>query len=325
MGYAGKRVFITGATGLVGRALVEQLLDAGASVCCLVRDPDPLFPFSDRVTTVSGSLEIETIERALCEQEIEVVFHLAAQTLVGVAHRAPLLTFESNVRGSYLLLEACRRQAAHLEQIVVASSDKAYGTAKLPYTEETALRGDYPYDVSKTCTDLITRSYFETYRLPISIVRCGNIYGGGDLNWSRIVPGTIRSVLENKSPLIRSDGTLIRDYFYVKDAASAYMELGLRPDLVGEAFNFGSTEPCSVLEITDHILKALGSDLEPHILNEAKGEIKAQYLDCTKANRELNWEPRFTLEEGLEETIEWYRNFLNKTTKNQTAKECAPC
>ncbi len=315
MDYEGKSVFVTGATGLVGYWLVQELLDQGAVVCCLVRDPDPIFAdtFDGRVSVVNGALELETIERALCEYEVQKVFHLAAQTLVGTAKRAPLLTFESNVRGSYLLLEACRRQARYLENIVVASSDKAYGSALLPYTEDTPLSAHFPYDVSKSCTDLITSSYFYTYELPVNIVRCGNIYGGCDLNWSRIVPGTIRSVLEGKNPIIRSDGTFIRDYFYVKDTVEAYLTVGSRSDCLGEAFNFGSEEPCSVLKITETILKLLGSDLEPIILNQAQAEIQAQYLDCNKASTVLGWRPQYSLEEGLVETIEWYKNFQNKT------------
>ncbi|MCP5469396.1 MAG: GDP-mannose 4,6-dehydratase [Chlamydiales bacterium] len=324
MEWKDKSVLITGATGLVGFWLTEALLEKGASICCLVRDRDAFFEktYDGRVSIVSGTLELETIERALCEYEVDTVFHLAAQTLVGIAKRAPLLTFESNVRGSYLLFEACRRQARYLRSIVVASSDKAYGTAPLPYTERVPLRGEFPYDVSKTCTDLIAQSYVHTYDLPLNVLRCGNIYGGFDQNWSRIVPGTIRSVLENKSPLIRSDGSFVRDYFYVKDAANAYIAVA-ESERRGEAFNFGSEAPCTVLTITKKILKLMDSDLEPVILDEAKAEIQEQYLCCKKAHEMLNWEPKFSLDEGLEETIEWYKSHKDAFERCETYRAVA--
>jgi CDP-glucose 4,6-dehydratase len=321
MFWSGKRVFVTGATGMVGAWLVKELLAQGAEVVALVRDADPqteLFRSKtiEKVTVVNGALEeLWTLERAINENEVDTVFHLGAQTIVGTARRFPFQTFESNVRGTYNLLEVCRLHQPLVKRIVVASSDKAYGDqVHLPYTEETALEGRYPYDVSKSCADLIAQSYFHTYRLPLAIARCGNIYGGGDLNWSRVVPGTIRSLLRGERPIIRSDGTFIRDYIYVKDAVGAYLALAEHLDdeaVQGQGFNFSVGKPMKVIEIVREICKLMQVEhLEPVIQNMARGEILSQYLSSDKAGRLLKWEPGCGLEKGLEETIGWYRGFL---------------
>lgn len=310
---------VTGAAGLVGGALTRQLIDAGADIVALERDWVPQSELArsglrDKVKVVHGSVEdVLLMERVLGEYEIDTVMHLAAQTIVTIANRNPLSTFESNVRGTWSLLEACRRSPL-VKQIVVASSDKAYGDQeKLPYTEDAPLQGRHPYDVSKSCADLIAQSYAHTFGLPVVISRCGNFYGGGDLNWNRIVPGTIRSILNGQAPVIRSDGKSIRDYFYVEDGAGAYItlaeQLAAKPELKGEAFNFSNELQVTVLDLTQKILTAMGSDLKPDIRNEATNEIRHQYLSAKKAREELGWKPLFTLEEGLEKTIEWYRQY----------------
>ena len=314
-------VFVTGATGLVGGWLVKRLLASGADVVCLVRDWVPgceLVRSGDihRVKTVRGDIrDRDCLERILGEYEIDTIFHLAAQTIVGIANRNPVSTFESNIGGTWNVMEACRRSPA-VKSIVVASSDKAYGDQEvLPYSEETPLQGKHPYDVSKSCADLIAHTYAVSYRLPVAITRCGNFYGGGDLNWNRIVPGTIRSALKSERPVIRSDGQFIRDYFYVEDGAAAYMTLAKalsrKPELSGEGFNFSYELQISVLDLTHRILAQLGSKLKPEIRNEASNEIRHQYLSATKARDVLGWKPLHTLEEGLEKTITWYREFLN--------------
>jgi len=311
---------VTGATGLLGGWLVRHLLAAGADVVCLVRDWVPQCELVrsgaiERVKVVRGSVgSLSRLERVLGEYEIETVFHLAAQTIVGIANRNPLSTFETNIRGTWLMLEACRRSPA-VRQIVLASSDKAYGQQpQLPYTESAPLAGQHPYDVSKSCADLLARSYAATYRLPVCVTRCGNFYGGGDLNWNRIVPGTIRSVLRGQRPVIRSDGHALRDYLYVEDGAAAYMLLAERlaacPELAGEAFNFSCEAPLAVADLVGRILTAMGSDLVPVIQNHAPHEIRHQYLSAEKARRVLGWSPRFDLAEGLRRTIAWYREYL---------------
>ncbi len=320
-----RRVLVTGATGLVGGWLVKRLLDAEADVVCLVRDWTPQAEIIrcgdiDRVTVVRGDIcDQVCLERTLGEFEIETVIHLAAQTIVGIANRNPGSTFEANIGGTWKLLEACRR-SPRVQQIVLASSDKAYGDAKvLPYTEETPLAGMHPYDVSKSCGDLIAQTYANTYDLPVCVTRCGNFYGGGDLNWNRILPGTIRSVLREQPPVIRSDGSFIRDYFYVEDGAAAYMHLAeqmaAKPELAGEAFNLSTEIQVSVLELVERVLKVMGSDIKPVVLGEASNEIKHQYLDAEKARRMLGWEPLFTLDEGLTRTIQWYRNYIQTTSQ----------
>ncbi|HVF51308.1 MAG TPA: GDP-mannose 4,6-dehydratase [Pyrinomonadaceae bacterium] len=313
-------VLVTGATGLIGGWLVRHLLEAGAGVVCLVRDWVPQSELVragmlERVKVVRGDVcEQAMLERTLGEYEIDTVIHLAAQTIVGIANRNPVSTFEANIAGTWSLLEACRRSPA-VKQIVVASSDKAYGSHdKLPYSEDAPLMGRHPYDVSKSCADLIAQAYAATYGLPVAITRCGNFYGGGDLNWNRIVPGTVRSVLRGQRPVIRSDGQFVRDYFYAEDGALANMILAERlaenPSLRGEAFNFSNEIQVTVLELVGQILRLMNSDLEPEVRNEATNEIRHQYLSATKARQRLGWHPLFTLEDGLLRTIEWYKDFL---------------
>jgi CDP-glucose 4,6-dehydratase len=312
--------FVTGGTGLVGNWLVRRLVEAGAQVVCLVRDWVPQSELVrsrqiEQVAVVRGDIrEREVLERALGEYEIDTVIHLAAQTIVPIANRNPISTFETNIAGTWNLLEACRR-SPRVRQVVVASSDKAYGDQEvLPYDENTSLRGQHPYDVSKSAADLIAHTYAASYELPVVVTRCGNFYGGGDLNWNRIVPGTIRSVVRGQPPVIRSDGNFVRDYFYVEDGAAAYMllaeQLAAHPELRGEAFNFSYGNQLTVLELTRRILSLMGSDFQPEIRNEASNEIRKQYLNADKARQVLGWMPLFTLEDGLDKTIAWYKDFL---------------
>lgn len=313
-------VLVTGASGLVGSQLVAALLASGADVAVLLRDRDLRSELSrsgniGRVAVTEGELEsLADVERAIAESGASVVFHLGAQTLVGVGLNAPLLTLESNVRGTYNLLEASRRQSGTVERVVVASSDKAYGQSDHPYSEDDPLRASSPYDVSKAAGDLIAQSYHTTYGLRLGIVRCGNIYGGGDLNWSRIVPGTIRSFLKREAPEIRSDGTYVRDYIYIADVVDAYLAVAEaldRPEVAGEAFNFASGAQVSVLEMVKAIAKVMGGHLpQPRVLNIAKNEIKEQRLSIEKAKRVLGWKSRVSIDDGLRSTIEWYRAYL---------------
>lgn len=315
-----KSVFITGCAGFLGSWLTKILLDKGANITGLVRDwvPESNLILQDsisKINVVRGDVEdYFLLERILNEYEIEVVFHLAAQAIVGTANRNPKATFETNVRGTWNLLEACRRSST-VKKTIIASSDKAYGEHELlPYTEEMPLRGSHPYDVSKSCADLIASTYYNTYKLPVCISRCGNFYGGGDLNFNRIIPGTIQSVLKNERPIIRSDGKFIRDYLYVIDAVNAYLLLAEKMEnkkIHGEAFNFSNEVQLTVIEVVNNILNIMNrKDLEPVILNEAKAEIKNQYLSTAKAKKILGWHPKYSLEEGLKETVEWYRKFL---------------
>lgn len=320
--WAGRRVFVTGTTGLLGGWLTEALLDQGAEVTTLMRDwvADSRAVSAGilgRCNVVRGELEdLAVVTRAINEFEIDSVFHLGAQAIVGTAVRSPLSTFESNIKGTWTLLEAVRQCPRLVERVVVASSDKAYGdNATLPYTEDMPLQGRFPYDVSKSCSDLIALSYFHTWKIPLAVTRCGNLFGGGDLNFNRLIPGTIRSALRDEAPLIRSDGTFVRDYVYVRDAVAAYLLLAEAlpgAGVTGEPFNFGPKRPMSVLEVVDQILVALGrTDLTPRILGEAQHEILKQYLDCSKAARVLNWAPRYSFEDGLAETVAWYQDFLS--------------
>lgn len=321
MNWNGRNVLVTGATGIVGSWLCKRLLTEKAGVVVLVRDWDPLSEIvrsgniqSCRV--VQGELEnYASLERAISEFEIATVFHLGAQALVGMALRSPLATFEANIRGTYNLLEACRVHKDLVQSIIVASSDKAYGDSDLlPYTEDMPLQGRHPYDVSKSCTDLLAHTYAHTYGLPVAIARCGNIYGGGDLNWSRIVPGTIRAVLENRAPVLRSKGTNIRDYIFVDDVVDAYLTLASHSHetgVCGEAFNFSPESRITVIEITRAVLRAMGrEDLRPVIQGTAIAEIQDQYLDSSKARDKMRWVPIHTLEAGLAKTIPWYRKHL---------------
>ncbi len=313
-------VFVTGPTGMLGGWLVRSLHANGASVVCLVRDWFPQCELVhtgliDKITVVRGEVEDRALmERILGEYEIQTVFHLAAQTIVTIANRNPISTFETNVRGTWNLLEACRR-SPKASSIIVASSDKAYGDQTLlPYAEDMPLQGLHPYDVSKSCADLIAQTYAATYELPVAITRCGNFYGGGDLNWNRVVPGTIRSVIRGQHPVIRSDGNYVRDYFYIEDGVAAYMLLAEyltgNPKLRGQAFNFSNESQISVLDLVNRILGKMKSDLKPEVQNQASNEIRQQYLSAAKARSELRWSPQFTLDEGLTRTIAWYQEVL---------------
>jgi len=313
-------VFVTGGAGLLGSWLVRRLVDAGADVVCLVRDWVPQSELVrsglwDRIKVVRGDLlDRDCLERAIGEYEVDTVLHVAAQAIVGIAQRNPISTFESNIQGTWNLLEACRRSTL-VKSIVVASSDKAYGAQEvLPYDETTPLDGRGPYEVSKSCADLIAQSYAASYGMPVTITRCGNFYGGGDLNWNRIVPGTIRSVVRGERPVIRSDGKFIRDYFYVEDGAAAYMmlaeKLHCRPDLYGHAFNFSNEIEVTSLGLVNRILRAMDSDATPLVLNEASNEIRNQSLSASKARTMLGWSPLFELDEGLTRTISWYREYF---------------
>lgn len=313
-------VLVTGCNGFLGSWLTEELATSGAEVVGLVRDWTPrsrLFTegIHERITIVRGAVDdLASMERILNEYEIDTVFHLAAQTIVPIANRSPISTFESNIRGTWNVLEACR-QISTVKRIVVASSDKAYGQQqKLPYTEETPLQGRYPYDVSKSCADLIAQSYHATYRTPVCITRCGNLYGGGDLNFNRIVPGTIRSLHYGQRPVIRSDGSYVRDYFYVRDAALAYLSLAEWMDdgkELGRSFNFSYERGLTALEMVHHIIRLMKrKDLEPIIMNEVRNEIPRQELSAQAARKALGWTPKYDLEAGLSETINWYRSYL---------------
>ncbi len=347
-----RNVFITGCTGILGSWLTMALVDRGANVVGLVYDEDPRAQlvrsgYDKRIIRVRGSVtDYALMERVFNEYQVDTCFHLAAQALVVVANRAPLSTFETNVKGTWTVLEAARR-CPTLTRLVIASSDKAYGEHKdLPYSEETPLQGRHPYDVSKSCADLIALAYAETYGLPLGITRCGNIYGGGDLHWDRVVPGTMRSVLKGERPIVRSDGTPTREYLYIEDIVSAYIllaehlddpaircaEPGPEPFVPGakgpgarrraaegrgQAFNFGLNDPKTVLEVIEAILEVAGRlDLEPIILNEPLHEIRHQYLSSEKARRLLGWEPQWTLEAGLRETLAWYREFLQNSSRS---------
>jgi CDP-glucose 4,6-dehydratase len=313
-------VLVTGGTGLLGGWMVRQLLDAGADVVVLVRDWVPRSEFAatrliERVRVVRGDVrDQEVVERTLNEYEVDTVLHLAAQAIVQRANRNPVPTLDANVRGTWAVLEACRRNPT-VKQIVVASSDKAYGDQDvLPYNESTPVFGRNPYDVSKSCADLIAQMYAHSFDLPVCVTRCGNFYGGGDLNWNRIGPGTIRTVVRGERPVIRSDGQYTRDYIYVKDGVYAYLLLAERlaadRGLAGEVFNFSYEQPLTVLALVDRLLKVMGSTLEPEVRNQASNEIRDQYLDATKARTVLEWSPAYTLDGALGETVEWYKEYF---------------
>lgn len=316
--WQGRNVFVTGCTGFLGWWLTDELVRQGANVVGLVRDLVPQSPFylkglDQKIVVVRGSVEDEEVVlRAINEHEIDTVFHLAAQAIVGVANRNPISTFEANIKGTWVLLEACR-QSSLVSRVVVASSDKAYGQHDdLPYDESFPLQGNHPYDASKSCADLIAHTYHNTYETPVCITRCGNLFGPGDLNFNRIVPGTIQAILEDRNPVIRSDGSPMRDYVFVQDIVSAYMLLATHMDdrsIHGRAFNFGTGEPKSVLDLTLEILRAAGrEDLVPDILNNSSGEILHQYLSSDLAREVLGWQPASVLSERLAETFAWYRD-----------------
>lgn len=317
--WSGKRTLVTGVGGFVATHLAARLRELGAEVVGILRDSRGsrrlrLFGLQDEIDIVHGSIDdYALMERVFSEYEVEYCFHLAAQAIVGIANRSPVSTFDSNIKGTWTVLEAARHSSM-LKGFVLASSDKVYGDQEsLPYTEESPLLAVYPYDASKLCAEVLARSYATTFELPLSVVRCANIYGGGDLNWSRVVPGTIRSMLQGESPIIRSDGTLERDYMYVSDAVGAYLTLAEnveRDGVRGEAFNFGWGRGYSVLEIVDTILREGGSELKPQVLGQNKGEINRQWLASEKALNVLAWEPAVPLEEGIRRSISWYRELL---------------
>jgi CDP-glucose 4,6-dehydratase len=312
-------VAVTGATGLLGSHLVAALVRLDAAVAVLVRDRTPTSPVSSgwatAVSVVEGPIEDQAVcERLLGEYGVSVVFHLAAQTQVGVANTNAVSTFEANVRGTWSLLEAARRAPA-VRAVVVASSDKAYGAQpQLPYDEDMPLRAIYPYDVSKACSDLIAQSYAATWGVPAVVTRCGNFFGPGDTNWQRLVPGTIRALLEGERPQIRSDGRSTRDYLYVEDATLAYLCLGeamtASEGLRGQAFNFSNERPISVLDLVELIEKAADTSVEPVVLGSAQHEIDSQWLSSAKARRILGWAPHYELEDALRITVDWYRNYF---------------
>ncbi len=315
--WSGRSVLVTGASGLLGGWLTPRLLELGARPVCLLRDQVPECELVrrgtvDRVRLVRGDLlDADLLARTVSEYEVDLVIHLAAQTIVGTAKRNPAATFEANIAGTWRLLEAVRLTRPDTP-VVVASADKAYGSQpRLPYDESMPLAGEYPYDVSKSCADLITRSYALTYGLRTAITRCGNLFGGGDLNYNRIIPGTIASVLRGERPIIRSDGQFVRDYLYVEDAVSAYLllaeKLSADAGLAGEAFNISYEQPLTVLALVARILDQMGSTLEPEVRNEASAEIREQYLSAAKARELLGWRPAVSLDEGLARTIAWYR------------------
>ena len=317
--------FVTGATGFVGAHVARLLVEQGARVVCLQRDGVranslDLFDLRRRVTVIQGAVEeYPLMERILNEYEVEAVFHLAAQAIVGAANRSPLSTFEANIRGTWSLLEACRVSQT-VRRVVVASSDKAYGSHDhLPYREEDALLGLFPYDASKACTDILARSYAHTYRTPVAVSRFANIYGPGDMNLSRIIPGTILSVLRDEAPIIRSDGTPIREFVHVDDVARGYLLLAERIDEVcGEAFNFGAGDPVQMLDLVHRIIRLAGKSLEPRVLLQHKieREIDAQYLSADKAAARLGWRAEIDLDEGLRRSIVWYRDHFAAEAKS---------
>jgi CDP-glucose 4,6-dehydratase len=320
-----RSVLVTGAGGFIGSWLTQRLVDAGADVVALVPELDARSVLVgsgtvDRVTVLPGVLEdADAVEHAIVDREVDTVFHLGAQTLVGPAYRDPVATFEANIRGTYLVLDACRRAPGGVRRVVVASSDKAYGTARsLPYDETTRLEGRAPYEVSKTATDLLAQSYAITYGLPVAVARCGNVYGGGDLNWSRIVPGTIRSLLRGEQPVIRSDGTFVRDYLHVDDVVDAYLALAGWLDAVdvpaeepgGIAFNFSAEAPLTVMEVYRAVCDAFGEYVDPAVLGEAAGEIHDQFLDASRARTQLGWKAEVELASGMASAVDWYRTLL---------------
>jgi len=332
--WLGRSVFVTGASGLLGGWLVKDLVEQGAGVVALVRDGTPRSMFfrerwHERAITVNGALhDAALLRRTICEYEVDTVFHLAAQAIVGVAKIDPVTTLDTNVRGTWNVLEAARQ--GKVKQVVVASSDKAYGASQhLPYREDHPLRGRYPYDVSKSCTDLISTMYAVSYGLPVAVARCANLFGGGDLNFSRTIPGVILAALNGRRFLIRSDGQFVRDFLYVKDAVSAYLHLaeGLAGNagLAGEAFNFSLEVRLTVLELVQKVLAIMKrEDLEPIIQNIASAEIREQYMAAAKATRELGWRPHYTLDAGLQETIEWYRAYWGDALARPPAAQGAP-
>lgn len=325
----GKRVLVTGCAGFLGPWVCELLLELGATVVGL----DRVYPQASRIQALKDRIDLVNVDLEhwqptydiIQQREINVIFHLAAQAIVGVANKNPMPTFASNIQGTWHVLEAARllREGGQdISAIVVASSDKAYGDqVVLPYLEDAPMQGRFPYDVSKSCADLIARSYFHSFGLPVCVTRCGNLYGGGDLNFSRIVPGTILSALSGERPVIRSDGSPVRDYIYVQDAARANIAIAVRlmgdATIAGGAFNISNDSPVSVMDMVWRILKAAGrEDLEPIIEGRASGEIQEQFLSSEKIRSLLGWSPEFELEDGLGRALSWYHEYLST---------CTPC
>ena len=324
-----RNVFVTGATGLLGSWITNFLVAHGANVTILIRDHVPysnLFSskVAKKVNMVRGVVEdYYTLERILNEYEIDTVFHLAAQTIAPIANTNPLSTFETNIKGTWTVLEACRR-TPYVTKIIVSSSDKAYGESKiLPYDESTPLKGQYPYDVSKSCADLIAQTYYKTYGLPVCITRCGNLFGGGDLNFNRLVPSVIRAALFQQTPILRSNGNYIRDFLYVEDAVGGITRLAESMEnlkLFGQAFNFSNETPITVIEIVQRILKRMKSSLKPEIINKSVNEIEKQYLSSKKAQKVLSWKPRFSLDDGIGKTVMWYKAFFKARERRVSDK-----
>jgi CDP-glucose 4,6-dehydratase len=326
MEWSGAPVLVTGAQGFIGSWLAERLLDAGAEVVVPLRDRVPGSRFhadgiEERCTVVQADVsDYESLLRIIHQYRFTAIFHLAAQALVGIANRSPLATYESNVRGTYMLLEAIRAAGVvgdRAERVVIASSDKAYGDVDtLPYREDQALEPTYPYDVSKACADLIARSYAVTFDMPVAVTRLANVYGGGDSNFSRIVPETMRAVVRGDRPVLRSDGTPERDFIYVEDAVDAYLAVADsldRPELRGRAWNAGAGSAIPVMELVKRIVAVSGRDVEPDVQGEGTphGEIDRQYLDSTAIREELGWAPRWEIARGLEAAWAWYRDRLS--------------
>lgn len=320
MNWKGKNVLVTGADGFIASWIAKDLIDKEAHIITIIRDIKKprisldLLGIRNKMTLIQGDItDYSLVQRVLNQYSVDTCFHLAAQAIVGIANRSPVSTFDSNIKGTWTIFEAVRNSKS-IERVVVASSDKAYGDQKkLPYTEDMPLLGIYPYDASKVCTDVLSRSFAKTYGLPVAVTRCANIYGGADLHMDRLIPGTICSVLKGETPIIRSDGTPERDYMYIKDAVNAYLILAEnldRKEVRGEAFNFGTEKPISVLELFKKIIKICGKDVKPKILNEAKNEIQCQYLSTEKARKILGWSVKFSLDEGLKETAQWYKEYL---------------
>jgi len=321
MNWKGMEVLVTGADGFIGSHVARALVEKGAHVTTIVRDVKKtsnldVLQIRSKINVIHGDLvNLHDCERTINEYDIQFVFHIAAQAIVGPANRSPLSTFESNIKGTWNILEACRLSKT-VKGLIVASSDKAYGQQKkLPYTEESPLNGYYPYDASKACAELLARSYFMTYNLPLAVTRNANTYGPADMNFSRIVPEVITTILRGEQPIIRSDGTPERDYMYIKDAVSAYLALAEnlhRKEIIGQAFNFGTGKPVKVIELYNKIIKLMGRSIKPKILGEAKNEIDRQYLSIEKARRILKWQPKYGLSDGLKETIDWYKKNYKK-------------
>lgn len=314
--WSGRSVAVTGAAGFIGAHVTGALVDAGAVVTALVRgqlpSDDIVAAWRDRVDIVQGlAQDGPCLARLLHDAEVRSVCHLAAQSQVRAAHDDPVGTFEANIAGAWTVLEACRR-AESVEDVVLASSVQAYGSqATFPYTEDMPLRADHPYDVSKACSDMLATTYAHTYGLNVCVTRSGNIFGPGDRNWGRLIPGSYRALLRGERPTIRSDGTMIRDYLYVEDLAALYLRLmeAMHADhtLKGQAFNVASGRPMSVLDMLALVKASIGSDVEPDIIGEASGEIDEEHLSSEKARRALGWEPRHSIEEALDLTAAWYR------------------